>query len=87
VKLDPRFARAWYNLGLAQNAAGETDAAIEALLQAESLDPGSPLPPYARATVLARIGRTAEARAALRRALELQPNFSEAKDLLQSLQQ
>jgi len=87
VKLDPKFARAWYNLGLAESAAGNADAALDALLRTESLDPTSPLPPYARATILARMGRTTEARASLRRALEVQPNFPEAKNLLQTLQQ
>lgn len=87
VKLDPKFARAWYNLGLAENGAGNSEAALDALLRAESLDTASPMPPYARATILAKLGRTAEARSVLRRALELQPGFAPAKELLQSLQQ
>jgi Flp pilus assembly protein TadD len=86
VKLDPKFARAWYNLGLAESGAGNPEAALDALLRAESLDATSPMPPYARATILAKLGRTAEARAAVRRALELQPGFAEGKELLQSLE-
>ncbi len=85
VKLDPTFARAWYNLGLSYNAAGKSDSALESLSRAESLDATSPQIPFSRATILARIGRTDQARAAARRALEIQPDYSEARDLLQSL--
>ena len=85
VKLDPQFARAWYNLGLAYSAQEKAERAVEALLRAESLDAHSPQIPYARATILARLGRTEEARAAARRALELQPAYREAADLLQAL--
>jgi len=85
VRLDPRFVRAWYNLGLAQSALNQPDAAIESLVRAESLDANSPGIPYARATILARLGRVNEARAAARRALELDRNFAPASQLLQSL--
>ena len=69
VRLDPRHARAWFNLGLARNAQGQSDAALEALLRAETVAPDDPQIPYARATVLARLGRKPEARAAAQRAL------------------
>ena len=85
VKLEPSFAQAWYNLGLAYNATGKTDAAIESLLRAESLDSRSAQIPYARATILARAGKTAEARTAARRALELEPAYGQAENLLRSL--
>ncbi len=85
VKLEPQFARAWYNLGLAYNAAGKTGPALESLVRAESLDASSPQVPYARATILARLGRLAEARAAARRALEIQPDYAEAAGLLRTL--
>jgi len=85
VKLDPRFAKAWYNLGLACNAAGQTEPALDDLLRAESLDPAAPQIPYARATILTRVGRVADARVAARRALELQPDYPEARELLRSL--
>jgi predicted CXXCH cytochrome family protein len=87
TRLDPQFARAWYNLGLAQHALGQAEAALESLSRAESLDQDSPQPPYARATILAQLGRTAEARNAARRALELQPTHAEAAALLRSLGQ
>lgn len=85
VRLDPSFARAWYNLGLAQSALNQPEPAIESLLRAESLDATSPMFPYARATILARLGRVEEARLAARRALELRPGFAEAQQLLQAL--
>jgi predicted CXXCH cytochrome family protein len=85
VKLEPRFAQGWYNLGLAYAAQQKNEAAVEALLRAESLDPRSAQVPYARATVLAKLGRISDARAAAGRALELRPNYADAQALLQSL--
>lgn len=85
VKLDPLYARAWYNLGLAYAGQEKLDQALNALMRAESLDARSPQIPYARATILARLGGTEEAKAAARRALELQPSFREATELLQGL--
>ena len=86
VKLDPQYVRGWYNLGLAYAAQDKTEAAINALVRAESLDAMSAQIPYARATVLARLGRTEEAKAATRRALEINRAYREAQQLLQSLE-
>jgi Flp pilus assembly protein TadD len=85
VELDPRLAPAWYNLGLAHAAAENLPQAVEALVRAETLQPENPRVPYARATALARLGKHEEARNAARRALEIQPGFSEALQLLQML--
>ena len=85
VKLDPKFAQAWYNLGLAYSALDKSELALESLVRAESLDARSPQIPYARATILARLGRASEARAAAQRALELRPNYAEAEQLLRAL--
>lgn len=85
VQLAPQHARAWYNLGLAQNSLGEAEQAIASLLQAESVEPRAATIPYARATILARLGKTVEAREAARRALELQPEFNEARNLIRLL--
>jgi len=85
VKLDPQHARAWYNLGLARSAVEKTTEALEALNRAESLAPRDPQIPYARATILARLGRYDEMRDAARKALELQPDFQPARELLQQL--
>ncbi len=55
VKLAPNHALAWYNLGLARSATRHPQAAIEALLRAESADTTDPRAPYARAMILARL--------------------------------
>lgn len=86
TELDPQHSQAWYNLGLAHAATGNDPGALESLTRAESLDSRSPQIPYARATVLIRLDRRAEARAAAARALELRPSYTEAIQLLQALE-
>ncbi|MHB8520321.1 MAG: tetratricopeptide repeat protein [Limisphaerales bacterium] len=85
VRIDPQFAQAWYNLGLACSALEQPERALEALVRAESIASSSPAIPYARATILARLGRGDEARSAARRALEIQPGFGDAANLLRIL--
>lgn len=85
VRLDPRFAHAWYELGLLSSSLKRPDRALGAFARAEALDPRSPQVPYARAVLLARLGRLEEARAAARQALEIQPSFAEAGQLLRTL--
>jgi tetratricopeptide (TPR) repeat protein len=85
VRLNPRYADAWRNLGLALAARNDLSAANDALSQAETVDPADPRIPYSRATVLARLGRVSEARAAAERALSLRADYPEAQELLQRL--
>jgi tetratricopeptide (TPR) repeat protein len=85
VRLDHGYARAWYNLGLALNSDARTEEALEALGRAESADSSDPRSPYARATILARLGKLEEARRAAQRALEIEPRFEPARELLRSL--
>lgn len=85
VRLDPQHARAWYNLGLARNSQGQPTSAIDALLRGETADPNDPRIPYARATILAQLGRPDEARTAAERALALEPGYSSARALIDSL--
>jgi predicted CXXCH cytochrome family protein len=85
VRLNPRYADAWRNLGLALAAQNDLNAASDALTRAETADPADPRIPYARATVLARLGRAGEARAAAERALSLRADYAEAQELLRSL--
>ena len=82
VKLAPNHAQAWYNLGLARSTAGQLQPAVEALLHAESADATDPRAPYARATILARQGKIDEAKVALRRCLQIQPDYSPAREFL-----
>jgi len=56
------------------------------LARAESVADRDPTIPYARATVLARLGRFDEARTAAQRALELDRNHAAAAALLRQLE-
>ena len=85
TQLNPRHANAWYNLGLAQNASGQPDAAIESLVRSESVAPDDARIPYARATIQAQQGQRKAAAIAARRALEINPAYREARQLLQQL--
>lgn len=85
VRLDEHHDRAWYNLGLALNSVGRTEAALNALNRAASANPSDPRNPYASATILAQLGRIPEAREFAQRALQIQPGYAPAEQLLQSL--
>lgn len=82
VERDPRFDRAWYNLGLLLAQANRLPAAAEALRTAERLARTSPDYPYALATVLLRSGDRDGALAAARRTLALDPARTDARQLL-----
>lgn len=85
VRADVNFARAWYNLGLALNGQSRIPEAIEALKQGEAADPTDPSIPYARATILAQMGRHIEALSAAQKALSISPEHAEARQLMQRL--
>lgn len=85
VTRDPQFDRGWYNLGLLLAQQENLAAAAEALAWAEQLRPESPDYSYALATVLARKGDYADARAAAQRTLKNAPTHREAQTLLRSL--
>ena len=87
ARLDPQYPQASYNLGLAYSALGQPEAALEALLKAESADSRSARIPYARATILFGLGRMEQAGAAASRTLEIDPNFTEAANLLRMVTQ
>jgi tetratricopeptide (TPR) repeat protein len=87
VRIDKRHARAWYNLGLARNALGQTAESIVALREAEAAEPRDARIPYARATIHVRLGQRAEAREAAQRALAIQPDYQDARQLLQAIGQ
>jgi tetratricopeptide (TPR) repeat protein len=82
VALDPQHARAWYNLGLARSAQNHPADALNALARGEAAAPADARIPYARATILARLGRMDDARSAARRALELEPGLAAAREFL-----
>lgn len=85
VELAPDFGRAWYNLGLAEAGAEQLPPAIAALRRAGELLPEDPSPPFALATVLLRAKDPAGARQATIRALQIDPAFAPARDLLRHL--
>ena len=85
VLLDPSYARAWYNLGLARSGMNQPRVAIAALRKGETADPSDAAIPYARATIHARLGEKPQAAEAAARALQLRPDFQEARQLLDAL--
>lgn len=81
VKLEPTMSRAWYNLGLARSGMHDVNGALEALGRGEAANPTDPSLPYVRAFILYNVGRKDEARSAVERALQLQPNSEDAQHL------
>ena len=68
-----------------QDQLGQLKEALKTLDQAAAVAPNDPHIPYVRATILARNGRDAEARAAANRALAMQSGFQPALELLRRL--
>ncbi len=68
-----------------QDQLGQLAGALKTLDQAEAAVPDDPHIPYVRAMILARNGRNEEAKAAVNRALKLQPGFQPALGLLNNL--
>jgi predicted CXXCH cytochrome family protein len=85
LEINPRFARAHYNLGLLEAGQGRVREAIASLLRAEAADPTSPDAPYARATLHLRAGQIDQALEAAREAVGREPNHGPARQLLREL--
>jgi Flp pilus assembly protein TadD len=68
-----------------QDQLGQLTEAMKTLDRAEAAVPDDPHISYVRATFLVRIGRYDEARAAVQRALKIQPGFQPAVELLGKL--
>ena len=89
VKLDPRFATARVNLGAVLLDAGEIDKAAAQLDRAIALmghTPDAAYPLYLRAKAYTSQNQIEQAAAALRQAINLQPDFAEAWSDLGSAQ-
>jgi predicted CXXCH cytochrome family protein len=84
VERNPRFDRAWYNLGLLLAETNRLADAIDALRRAETIAPTAADYPYALATIFLRNGDRAGAEAAARRALVADPAHAGARQLLNS---
>lgn len=70
LDVEPRNADAWYNLGLALEAARDATAAVDAFRRAASTAPDDPSPWIRQAGLLHRCNRPREARDALNAAAE-----------------
>ncbi len=78
-------AQARYNLGVDYLGKGETALALRELLYAQELNPSTAAPYFAAAEAYRRQGRVAEAEESLLRAVELAPDFQEARLNLSAL--
>ncbi|QYM78546.1 hypothetical protein K0B96_14770 [Horticoccus luteus] len=85
VRRDPKFDRAWYNLGLLLAQTNRLPAASQALVTATELVPASAEYHYALATVLWQLHDREAARAEAETTLTLQPGHSAAAALLRAL--
>jgi predicted CXXCH cytochrome family protein len=83
TKLAPREVMYAYKLGLAYDKLNRFEEAVATIAGAEGLDPSNPEMPYARATILLKLGRRSEARAAAQKALQADPNYAPAREVLQ----
>lgn len=87
VAKNESFADGWYNLGLAYSQSGRLEDAVRSIQRAERVNPNEARYPYARATILARMNRTAEAKEAALQALSIDPKNQEAAQFLQAIEQ
>ena len=78
VRLDPRFAGAWLDLGTTYGIIREHAKARVAFETAVSLSPGNPVMPFSYAVHLSRAGKPREAEIQYRAALKLEPGYLQA---------
>lgn len=77
IDMAPNYSRAFTYIGMALKEKGDADGAIEAFRKAVELDPHDYLWSHVNlSTLLADKERFAEAEAAVRKALEIDPNYS-----------
>lgn len=86
LAIDPKYAAAWNNRGLALDNLGKHQEAVESYDKALALDPKLAPAWYNRGNALDNLGKYQEAAEALRRALRLDPNFQEARRALEHLE-
>lgn len=85
LALDADQPSGQFRMAMLQLARGQLEEALSHLQRAVAWDPYSPPLHFELAELLARMGRTAEARAAANQTLKLQPDFKAAQELLQKL--
>jgi Flp pilus assembly protein TadD len=79
------FSDGWYNLGLAYSQSGRLEDAVRSIEHAEKINSSEARYAYARATILARMNRTAEAKEAALHVLSLDPKNQQAVEFLRAL--
>jgi tetratricopeptide (TPR) repeat protein len=85
LKINPRFAEAYSNLGGALFSLGDLDPAIEACSQAIALEPDRPEAFNNLGSALFQRGHIEQAITACRQAVKLKPDFALAQDTLGSV--
>jgi len=86
ARLDPAVAGRMYgNIGILKAMQRDFTSALDWLGKAEALSPGDPMTAYNTGSAYARMGRTAEARAAFERALRADPRYEPARRALTML--
>ncbi|OGS40560.1 MAG: hypothetical protein A2506_12940 [Elusimicrobia bacterium RIFOXYD12_FULL_66_9] len=78
VRLNPRFAEAWLELGAMSGALGEREKAHAAFEKALALSPRNPVMNFGYARFLSRSGKPRDAVKQYRAALELEPGYLQA---------
>lgn len=85
LKKNPADADAHYNLALAYKMTGPEELALKEFAVVAELQPDFADPHYEIAALHARAGRREEAVAAAQRALEVEPEHRQARQLLEKL--
>ena len=85
LQFTPQYSYLHVNIGILDGVLGRPDAAEEHFRLAQRLDPDNPICYFFYSRWLAQVGRVADARAQLQRALDLSPGYTDAQDLLRAL--
>lgn len=85
IEVLPNDVDAWLRYGLALEARGDLPGADTVLARAMELAPRNPQAMFHRARVAAKDGRTQDAVTLLQQALEIDPDYAEARTALQGL--
>jgi tetratricopeptide (TPR) repeat protein len=86
LRINPNQPTAWLGMGILLDQQGDSQQAAVDFARAAQFQP-SPQAFFLLGRTLARLGRKAEARAALENSLKLQPDFADAQAALASLSQ
>ncbi len=85
--LDPQYAEAYLNSAILLLYRDSLDAAMIELLILEKIDPSNPAAHFYKGKIYQFKGQKPEAKAAFEQALRLDPNYEQAKDGLQELEE